>query len=192
MFIFNSKIKEKCIINKKKTLDKRVDIVSLKLVKERISIMGMEIEKKFIPATLPKDFDKFEYKHLELEQAYLNTSPVVRIRKEDDSYYLTYKGGGMMAREEYNLPLNKKSYYHLLEKADGNVISKTRYIIPINDGKLTAELDVFHGKFQGLLLVEVEFSSVEEADAFQKPDWFGDEVTYDRHYHNSYLSKLEM
>ena len=34
MFIFNSKIKEKCIINKKKTLDKRVDIVSLKLVKE--------------------------------------------------------------------------------------------------------------------------------------------------------------
>ena len=152
--------------------------------------MGMEIEKKFIPATLPKDLD--HYKHLELEQAYLNTSPVVRIRKEDDSYYLTYKGGGMMAREEYNLPLNKKSYYHLLEKADGNVISKTRYIIPINDGKLTAELDVFHGKFQGLLLVEVEFSSVEEADAFQKPDWFGDEVTYDRHYHNSYLSKLEM
>lgn len=96
-----------------------------------------------------------------------------------------------MAREEYNLPLNKKSYYHLLEKADGNVISKTRYIIPINDRKLTAELDVFHGKFQGLLLVEVEFSSVEEADA-QKSDWFGDEVTYDRHYHNSYLSKLEM
>ena len=34
MFIFNSNIKEKCIINKKKTLDKRVDIVSLKLVKE--------------------------------------------------------------------------------------------------------------------------------------------------------------
>ena len=72
--------------------------------------MGMEIEKKFIPATLSKDLDN--YKHLELEQAYLNTSPVVRIRKEDDSYYLTYKGGGMMAREEYNLPLNKKSYYH--------------------------------------------------------------------------------
>ena len=150
--------------------------------------MGMEIEKKFIPTNLPENLD--QYKYHKLEQAYLNTSPVVRISKEDDSYYLTYKGGGMMARKEYNLPLNEESYYHLLEKADGNIISKTRFIIPINDGKLTAELDVFHGKFKGLLLVEVEFSSVEEADAFQKPDWFGEEVTYDRRYHNSYLSKI--
>lgn len=150
--------------------------------------MGMEIEKKFIPNEIPKDLAQF--KNHKIEQAYLNTAPVVRIRKQDDEYYLTYKGGGMMAREEYNLPLNAESYQHLREKADGNIITKTRYLIPINDGNLTAELDIFEGKFSGMLLVEVEFDSIEQADAFQKPDWFGEEVTHDKMYHNSYLSKL--
>ena len=151
--------------------------------------MGIKKEKKFIPTDLPKDLDSYE--HHVIEQAYLNTAPVVRIRKQDDDYVLTYKGSGMMAREEYNLPLNQKSYEHLLEKADGNIISKIRYLIPINDGKLTAELDVFKGTFAGMLLVEVEFSSVEQADAFQKPDWFGEDVTYSKIYHNSYLSQIK-
>lgn len=150
--------------------------------------MGMEIEKKFIPKEIPKNLEHFVYH--KIEQAYLNTAPVVRIRKQDDEYYLTYKGGGMMAREEYNLPLNAESYQHLREKVDGNIITKTRYLIPINDGNLTAELDIFEGKFSGMLLVEVEFDSIEQADAFQKPDWFGEEVTHDKMYHNSYLSKL--
>ena len=138
----------------------------------------MEIERKFLVKTIPDNLS--EYKCRIIEQAYLCTEPVVRVRKDNDEYYLTYKGRGLMAREEYNLPLNKKSYEHLLEKADGNIISKIRYLIPINDGKLTAELDVFKGKFAGMLLVEVEFSSVEQADAFQKPDWFGEDVTYSK------------
>lgn len=147
----------------------------------------MEIEKKFIPKDLPEDLDNF--KHHKIEQAYLNTAPVVRIRKQDDDYFLTYKGSGMMAREEYNLYLNKESYDHLLTKADGNVITKTRFLIPIHDG-LTAELDIFEGKFAGMLLVEVEFESLEQANSFVPPEWFGDDVTNDKRYHNSYLSKL--
>ena len=82
----------------------------------------MEIERKFTVRKLPDNLDSYPF-HI-IEQAYLNTDPVVRIRREDDAFYLTYKGKGMMAREEYNLPLNKDSYYHLLEKADGNIISK--------------------------------------------------------------------
>ncbi|MFQ9516172.1 MAG: CYTH domain-containing protein [Eubacterium sp.] len=147
----------------------------------------MEIERKFIPKNLPEDLNQFNYH--KIEQAYLNTAPVVRIRKQDDEYFLTYKGGGMMAREEYNLYLNKESYDHLLTKADGNIITKTRFLIPIHDG-LTAELDIFEGKFAGMLLVEVEFNSVEEANNFTPPDWFGEDVTNDKRYHNSYLSKL--
>ncbi len=148
----------------------------------------MEIERKFIPAFLPENLE--QYPHQLIEQAYLNVAPVVRIRRQDDAYILTYKGGGMMAREEYNLPLNKESYDHLLTKADGNVITKTRYLIPIHDG-LTAEPDIFEGKFDGMLLVEVEFDSVEAAERFTKPDWFGEDVTYDKRYHNSYLSRLK-
>lgn len=148
----------------------------------------MEIERKFLIDTLPKELSSHPCRHM--EQGYLCTSPVVRVRKSDDSYYLTYKGSGMMMREEYNLPLTAESYAHLIQKADGNIITKTRYLIPI-DGGLTAELDVFSGKFAGLKIVEVEFTSKEEAGRFNPPDWFGREVTYDGRFHNSYLSSVK-
>ena len=84
----------------------------------------MEIERKFTVKCLPDHLEQYPVKHL--EQAYLNTDPVIRIRREDDTYYMTYKGSGMLAREEYNLSLNRESYAHLLPKCDGNVISKKR------------------------------------------------------------------
>ena len=61
----------------------------------------MEIERKFLISkeNLPADLDA--YPHHKLEQGYLSTAPVVRIRKEDDNYYLTYKSKGLMTREEY-------------------------------------------------------------------------------------------
>jgi CYTH domain-containing protein len=145
----------------------------------------MEIERKFLIKDFPENLNDFQ--SLELEQAYLSINPVVRVRKSNTDYYLTYKGSGMMVREEYNLPLNEHSYYHLRKKADGNIISKTRYLIPL-DEELTAELDIFHGVFTGLAIVEVEFESTEEANNFTPPDWFGEDVTRDKRYHNSYLS----
>ena len=150
----------------------------------------MEIERKYLITdiyTLP--FDLNDYPHREIEQAYLNTAPVIRVRRQDDDYYLTYKSKGLIAREEYNLPLNKDSYYHLLEKADGNILTKTRYEIPLND-HLIIELDIFHGKFDGLILAEVEFPTLEEAESFMPPEYFGEDVTFSTDYHNSTLSKL--
>ena len=97
----------------------------------------MEIERKFTVKSLPQDLA--DYPCHKIEQAYLNTDPVVRIRRQDDEYYLTYKGKGLFAREEYNLPLNQDSYYHLREKADGNVISKKRYVIPIEHPAFAAD-----------------------------------------------------
>jgi inorganic triphosphatase YgiF len=64
----------------------------------------MEIEKKYTVTTLPENLDSFPFS--EIEQAYLSTDPVLRIRKENQNYYLTYKSKGLMVREEYNLPLN--------------------------------------------------------------------------------------
>ena len=108
----------------------------------------MEIERKFLISkeNLPADLDA--YPHHKLEQGYLSTAPVVRIRKEDDNYYLTYKSKGLMTREEYNLPLTKESYEHMRPKADGILISKTRYLIPEKD-RLTIELDVFDTPYEG-------------------------------------------
>ncbi|MDO4262363.1 MAG: CYTH domain-containing protein [Eubacteriales bacterium] len=145
-----------------------------------------EIERKYLIRSLP--FALEEYPHRDLEQGYLSTDPVVRIRREDDDYYLTYKGRGMMVREEYNLPLTASSYEHLKTKIDGRLISKRRYLIPLEDR--TVELDVFSSPRPGLLLAEVEFASEEEALSFAAPDWFGEEVTSCPEYHNSALSKL--
>ena len=105
-------------------------------------------------------------------------------------YYLTYKSKGLLAREEYNLPLTKEAYEHLKLKADGIVISKVRYVIPEKDG-LSIELDVFKAPYEGLLLAEVEFPNEEAAHAYQPPKWFGEDVTYSSEYHNSTLSKGE-
>ncbi len=160
---------------------------------------NMEIEKKYTLKTLPQNLESYPCKII--EQAYLNTSPVVRVRQSDDSYYLTYKGSGLMAREEYNLPLDKESYHHLLAKADGNVISKKRYVIPIENPQfddsyhpLTApnlfvELDVFAPPFAPLIMAEVEFPNVAMADAFIPPAWFDEDVTNDPEYHNSVMSR---
>lgn len=159
----------------------------------------MEIERKFTVKSLPEHLEQYPFHHI--EQAYLNTDPVIRIRKQDDSYYLTYKGQGLMAREEYNLPLNEQSYYHLKEKADGNVISKKRYLIPIDrpefesDYKpsidhisLTIELDIFDAPFENLIIAEVEFPDQDMANAFIPVDWFSEDVTNNPEYHNSNLS----
>ncbi len=164
----------------------------------------MEIERKFTITKLPENLSSYPC-HI-IEQAYLNTDPVVRIRRQDDSYYLTYKGKGLLAREEYNLPLNEASYCHLREKADGNIISKKRYVIPIDHPQfdatylssgqdsidqisLSVELDIFEPPFAPLIIAEVEFPDKETAEAFLPLDWFSQDVTNDPAYHNSNLSR---
>ena len=147
----------------------------------------MEIERKFLikKENLP---DLTEYPYHQIEQGYLCTEPVVRIRRQDEQYYLTYKSGGLLSIEEYNLPLTRNAYEHLCPKADGIVISKTRYLIPEKNG-LTIELDVFHNDYEGLFLAEVEFPTEEDAKQYTPPSWFGEDVTYSAKYHNSNMSK---
>lgn len=159
----------------------------------------MEIERKFTIKELPANLENQTC--LIIEQAYLNTDPVIRIRRQNDEYYLTYKGKGLLAREEYNLPLNKEAYEHLRTKADGNIISKKRYLFPIDTPEfkegylppadmpaLTIELDVFEAPFTPLVIAEVEFPDEEAANAFIAPSWFAEDVTFNKEYHNSNLS----
>ena len=149
----------------------------------------MEIERKFLIKELPEDLDSFP--HEKIEQGYLCTDPVVRVRKEGDRYTLTYKGKGLLAREEENLPLTEEAYTHLIRKADGRIISKTRYRIPYLS--YTIELDLFSDirieSSEPLIMAEVEFPSVEEAKGFTPPSWFGRDVTEDVRYHNSRMSE---
>lgn len=148
----------------------------------------MEIERKFLVKHLPHNLE--DYPCRQIEQAYLCNNPVVRIRHMDDEYILTYKSGGMMARQEVELPLNQSAYEHLKAKADGTIISKKRYILPLSD-HLKIELDIFEGMLKGFIMAEVEFPSLEEANNFVPPSWFLLDVTYDSDFHNSNLSKMQ-
>lgn len=146
----------------------------------------MEIERKFLIDNVPTNLETYPCRIL--EQGYLCTGPVVRIRKDDDKYELTYKSKGMMVREEYNLPLTEEAYEHLKGKIDGRLISKKRYLIPYEN--YTIELDIFEGDLAPLVLAEVEFPTEELAKAFTPPDWFAEDVTFSPLYHNSFLSRL--
>ncbi|MBQ9607722.1 MAG: CYTH domain-containing protein [Lachnospiraceae bacterium] len=149
---------------------------------------NMEIERKWRVLELPED--PSQYDCIEMEQAYLNEHPTVRIRRENTDYFLTYKGisDNDISHTEYNLPITKEAFEHMLPKCDGRVIRKKRYVIPLDSGVLKAELDIFDEPFAPLMIVEVEFPSLEAADAFAAPSWFGEDVTHDRHFKNAVLA----
>ena len=147
----------------------------------------MEIERKYLVKYIPENIDDY-VKH-EVSQGYIYTKPVIRIRRSDDRYYLTVKSAGLLERQEFEIDITEEAYKELSLKCEGNIISKTRYKIPLSGG-LTAEMDIFHGVFEGLKYVEVEFPSVEASDHFEAPDYFGREVTEFPEYQNSSLSSM--
>lgn len=149
----------------------------------------MEIERKYLIEKNKIPFDYTQYPCRHIEQGYLCTEPVVRIRQDNDEYVLTYKSKGLMVREEYNLPLTESSYAHLKEKVDGRLIVKDRYVIPL-ENDLFIELDIFSGDLNGLSLAEVEFPDIASAENFIPPEWFSEDVSNVPTYHNSNLSKL--
>jgi CYTH domain-containing protein len=158
--------------------------------------LRMEIEKKFQVKVLPEHLEQYAKK--EIEQGYLCTQPVIRIRKSDDRYILTYKSGPLAealdadvrVNQEVEVPLTQEAYAHLREKADNHLIIKTRYVIPLPDGHV-GELDIFHGRLDGLYFIEVEFSDEEDAGSFAAPEWFGKNVSQDERYANSFLSRCD-
>lgn len=164
----------------------------------------MEIEKKYLVKELP---DLSQFQCHEIEQGYLTRRPTLRIRKKDDDYIFTYKSKVKAApknvtiNDEVERPLTKEAYEKLKEKTEGYLIQKTRYLIPIRaeytekadrfPDELTVELDVFHGRLDGLVFAEIEFPSEEVAERFLAPKWLGKNVSADHRYSNGYLSEVE-
>lgn len=149
----------------------------------------MEIERKFLTKNIPFDITAYPFK--QISQAYISFSPTIRIRQSDDAYILTVKGKGHLAREEFELTLTKEEYDRLFLKTEGTPVVKKRYLVPV-EGGLTAEVDIYEGELEGLMTTEVEFSSLEAAESFAAPDWFGRDVSEERAYKNTSLSLYGM
>ena len=144
----------------------------------------MEIERKFLVDSLPSLEDCRSEKII---QAYISTDPVIRIRQMGPQYFLTVKSHGHIMREEFEMPITKEQFYSLWEKIEVSPIEKIRYFIPIEQD-LTAELDLYEGHLEGLSTVEVEFSSLDAADTFTPPTWFGNDISLDNRYKNNNLA----
>ena len=131
-------------------------------------------------------FDLSSFKSTHIIQYYISVDPVIRIRRTDTAFYLTVKGKGEIAREEFEMSVTEEQFIELSKRADFPPIDKTRYFIPLGNG-LTAELDIYYGKLSGLLTAEVEFDSLSDAEAFVPPLWFGRDVSSDSRYKNASL-----
>ena len=150
--------------------------------------MAVEIERKFLVKSLPANFDNHGGKVI--RQGYLiitDTGTELRVRQKQDRFYQTLKKGEGLSRTEIEIELTKNQFDRLWPHTEGRRVLKTRYIVPVGD--FTAELDRFANQLSGLLLVEVEFDSVEAGSAFNPPDWFGTDVTEDERYKNKYLAE---
>jgi adenylate cyclase len=149
--------------------------------------MGTEIERKFLV--------KGKFKHLALKkkhirQAYLSTDPdrIVRLRISEAEAFLTIKSrltGTSVISEEWETPIPLSDASEIMKICLPGEIDKTRYYVPVE--KHIFEIDVFHGKNDGLIIAEIELSS--EREIFDKPEWLGEEVTGNPSYYNANLIK---
>ncbi|MCD8089129.1 MAG: CYTH domain-containing protein [Clostridiales bacterium] len=150
-----------------------------------MNINNKEIERKFLIKKLPEDLESFKKYHI--IQAYISANPTIRIRKRDEDYIFTFKGSGFIEKTEFEHPLTREQFYGLMKKTEGRVIEKYRYIIPL-ENDLIGELDIYKGELEGFKNIEVEFRSMEEAESFKQPVWFGDDISYDRRFSNASLA----
>jgi CYTH domain-containing protein len=162
-------------------------------IRSKIRIMSrneeapLEIERKFLVRKLPEDLPS--YPHTEISQGYLvslDDGMQVRLRKNGDRYSLTYKRGVGNVREDREIELTRDQVGALWPATEGKRLVKTRYEVPF--GKRVVEIDMYHGKHEGLIVAEVEFDGEDAAKNFQPPDWLGDDVTGDPRYSNQLLA----
>lgn len=149
--------------------------------------MATEIERKFL---VTGDFSREIYRAERIVQGYICSLPgrTVRIRIRGTEGFLTIKGPSTddgLSRYEFERPLSLADAEALFKLCEPGAIEKVRNWVRV--GTHTWEVDVFHGANEGLILAEIELAS--PGESFEKPDWAGKEVTGDRRYYNSMLTK---
>lgn len=146
----------------------------------------VEIERKYLIQSDHWLGEKIKAKH-EIQQAYLfqEEGKSLRIRLNNNQAFLTIKMGKGISRNEFEYEIPANEAHQMIQAANLKSLQKTRYEIQF-DAHIW-EVDVFHGKHEGLLLAEIELSSEEES--FKLPNWIGVEVTNDPRYLNANLFK---
>lgn len=151
--------------------------------------MGIEIERKFLVKNLPREVKIISTK--EIEQTYLATGEEeVRVRKvidkKDIQYFHTIKVGTGLMRKEIEVPILESTFKQLIQNHKMNFLSKLRMLVEYKG--TTLEVDFYRqSPLRDLKVAEIEFSSKEDAEAFQPFEWLGEDLTEDKNYKNQSL-----
>jgi len=146
----------------------------------------LEIERKYL-------LESMEWKHefiqsvTKIKQAYLfeDHGKSVRIRIRAEKAFLTIKMGQGITRNEFEYSIPVSDAEEMIEKAALLCLEKDRYVVHYKGNEW--EIDVFKGKYEGLVLAEIELA--DENDEIEFPSWIGQEVTNDPAYLNVNLFK---
>ncbi len=148
--------------------------------------MAQEIEHKFLLAN--NQWRELVENSVVYRQGYLtsNQNSSIRVRVSDKQAWLNIKSAIIgTQRQEYGYEIPLTDANEILDTlCIKPIIEKMRHFI--KQGKHTWEIDEFFGENDGLIVAEIELSEVGEA--FEKPIWLGDEVTYDVRYYNNNLA----
>ncbi len=146
--------------------------------------MITEIERRFLVAGLPDDAPA----GVRMRQGYLalDGTVSVRVREAAGGHVLTVKGGQGLTRTEVEFATDGAQFEALWSLTGSRRIDKCRHVIRV--GEYTVEVDVFGGALNGLVIAEVEFTSIHAAHAFVPPSWFGREVTDEPVWNNASLA----
>jgi CYTH domain-containing protein len=150
--------------------------------------MADEIERKFLMAAVPDA--PVPEPGVQLRQGYLaiDGAVEVRVRLMPEADRLTVKAGAGLTRTEVELQLDPADSAALWVHTVGRRVEKTRHRVDLDAG-LVAEIDRYEGALEGLSTVEVEFPNAQQAEAFDPPAWFGQELTGDPRWSNAELAR---
>jgi adenylate cyclase len=148
--------------------------------------MGIEIERKFLVTS--DSWRSQVSRQCVMRQGYLageGARSSMRVRLEDDEAHLNIKAAVIgSARAEYDYVIPADDAREILRTLCIGRLEKTRHYV--EQGELTWEIDEFIGDNAGLVVAEIELTSVNQV--FERPDWVGREVTDDRRYYNHHLA----
>ena len=159
--------------------------------------MAMEIERKFLLAMDPQALiaagELAVKSEQRIEQTYLamDENEELRVRRIADlttgeiSYTHTFKRGNGLVREEVEYAISESIYKQVMNAFGFTPLTKNRITAEWN-GRIV-EIDVYD-QIQ-LSVLEAEFASVEEANEFQAPDWFGEDISSQKQYSNKTVWK---
>ena len=149
----------------------------------------LEIERKFI--VINDSYKARAYRSDRIAQGYIcrEGGNSARVRIRGDKGYITIKGpslDGGLSRYEWEREIPASEALELLKICHGAIIDKIRHLVRC--GEHIFEVDEFFGDNEGLVIAEVELNHPDEQ--FEKPDFIGEEVTGDKRYYNSRLTRF--